>query len=88
MLLLAFLFLQAIKGAHTPACLSAARDSVETVTPPCGDWLRWRYGTEKELFLFYAVFDQDSVSRSIDCHSPRSMPSRICCGVLPCLVML
>jgi len=39
MLLLAFLFLQAIKGAHTPACLSAARDSVETVTPPCGDWL-------------------------------------------------
>ena len=28
------MFLQAITGAYTPACLSAASDPVETVTPP------------------------------------------------------
>jgi len=33
-LLLAIVVLQAITGAHTPACLSAAYDPVETVTPP------------------------------------------------------
>jgi hypothetical protein len=32
--LLAIVFLQAITGAYTPACLSAAYDPVETVTPP------------------------------------------------------
>jgi hypothetical protein len=31
---LAIVFLQAITGAYTPACLSAAYDPVETVTPP------------------------------------------------------
>ena len=32
--MLAILFLQAITGAHTPACLFAANNPVETVTPP------------------------------------------------------
>ena len=31
---MATLVLQAITGAHTPACLQTAIDSVETVTPP------------------------------------------------------
>jgi hypothetical protein len=31
---LAILFFQAITGAQTPACLFAANNSVETVTPP------------------------------------------------------
>jgi hypothetical protein len=30
-------FLQTITGAYTPACLSAANDPVETVTPPIWD---------------------------------------------------
>jgi len=42
---LATLFLRAITGAHTPACLLAANDPVETVTPPLG------YPIDEELLM-------------------------------------
>ena len=38
MLLLALMVLGAITGVPTPACLSAASNPVEAVTPPCVDW--------------------------------------------------
>jgi hypothetical protein len=38
---LAILFLQAITGAHTPACLFSAYNPVETVTPPWLGIVRW-----------------------------------------------
>jgi hypothetical protein len=101
--LLATMFFQAITGAQTPACLFAASNSVETVTPPLGSPAIGRktlplftvyaqsfgftvaspgedYSPEIRLALLTGV--DAIVWRSIDAYSLRSMPSRICFGVI------
>jgi hypothetical protein len=50
------MILGAITGVPTPACLSAASNPVEAVTPPFGCWqttMRWAL---KELLSVYALF--------------------------------
>jgi hypothetical protein len=106
---LALVVFQAITGAQTPACLFAASNSVETVTPPLAGGNRvlnrkgYRlyftpvlrglvvdasYSPETARAEFEIGFAADAtLCKSIDSNSLRSMPSRICVGVLPCLVI-
>src|SRR5579875_1184051 len=46
--------LGAITGVPTPACLSAASNPVEAVTPPCGAGPTLRCGTQRTLSIIDA----------------------------------
>jgi hypothetical protein len=47
--------LGAITGVPTPACLSAASNPVEAVTPPCGSWQKRCIGHSKNYFQYSSL---------------------------------
>jgi hypothetical protein len=47
--------LGAITGVPTPACLSAASNPVEAVTPPCGSWQKRCCGNSKNYFQYNSL---------------------------------
>jgi hypothetical protein len=47
--------LGAITGVPTPACLSAASNPVEAVTPPCGSWQKRCIGHSKNYFQYNSL---------------------------------
>ncbi len=77
--------LGAITGVPTPACLSAASNPVEAVTPPLlrtGSNLA--LGTQRTDVIIAG--HSAAFSRSTFIQSPRSMEARIWAGVRPFLV--
>ena len=63
MLLLALMVLGAITGVPTPACLSAASNPVEAVTPPFfWGWQLQVLGTQRTLI---AGFEASAIGRDV-----------------------